>query len=237
MLKSQITLEDRIKLPKPKIVSSDHIWYNSTETAIVEDFLSKKQIATLNRIIIDKPYIDIKMYDYKNHNIITKNVKHFNAKIFTFVIEPGFEPQNSYLTDIYWSVLDKVRAIHSLTKYENERRWGLELRGLSPNATTGINRMVDSLFFDKGNFMDWHSNCTISTNWRRKLAVYIPLTDSSEYEGGELEVFAGPYSKIIPMVPGSLIAFPALRYMRIKPITEKSMRMLCIWINGAQGLR
>ena len=85
---------------------------------------------------------------------------------------------------------------------------------------------------DKPNDLNYHSKI-------RKLSVTCQLTDSSEYEGGELEF--QPRDKedpniILPCVEantkGSIIVFPSHIWHRVKPVTKGVRYSLVVWNLG-----
>jgi len=73
----------------------------------------------------------------------------------------------------------------------------------------------------------------------RKLSVSCQLTDSSEYEGGELEFQPRDGEDPNLIVPcnearkkGSIIVFPSHIYHRVKPVTKGTRYSLVIWNLG-----
>ena len=80
----------------------------------------------------------------------------------------------------------------------------------------------------------------LNTNGKiRKLSVSCQLTDSSEYEGGELEFQPRDGEDPSLIVPcnearkkGSIIVFPSHVYHRVKPVTKGIRYSLVIWNLG-----
>jgi PKHD-type hydroxylase len=66
----------------------------------------------------------------------------------------------------------------------------------------------------------------------RKLSCSILLSDPSEFEGGDLDVWVS--GKPSPMVKerGSLIAFPSFTMHAVKPVTEGTRYSLVAWATG-----
>ena len=79
---------------------------------------------------------------------------------------------------------------------------------------------------------DWHLDIG-ENNFTRKLTVVIQLSDSSEYEGGELQVHNGqtPY-RTCSKEKGSMIMFPSFLLHRVTPVTKGIRRCLVMWFTG-----
>jgi PKHD-type hydroxylase len=80
---------------------------------------------------------------------------------------------------------------------------------------------------------DWHMDMGLKTDAPRKLSIVVPLSDPSEFTGGELE-FLGISTKSIGKKPGSVHAFPAWGLHRVTPVTSGTRRSLVGWIAGPQ---
>lgn len=85
---------------------------------------------------------------------------------------------------------------------------------------------------DSGHF-DWHSD-TGPTAMRRKLSISIPLSDPSEYEGGEIQLNAGGKLLAPAQVQGKLIIFPSWVVHRVTPVTKGRRYSMVLWIHGAR---
>ena len=78
-------------------------------------------------------------------------------------------------------------------------------------------------------------------NMTRKLSTIVSLSDSTEYEGGELE-FAWYNNKGVTHVQqctamlkkGSVVVFPSFVWHRVKPITSGTRYSLVLWSCGPQ---
>ena len=73
----------------------------------------------------------------------------------------------------------------------------------------------------------------------RKLSVTVNLTDGTEYEGGDLEFYAGNpeiEDQIITVEEarskGSVIVFPSFLWHRVKPVTKGTRYSLVVWCCG-----
>lgn len=68
----------------------------------------------------------------------------------------------------------------------------------------------------------------------RKLSLTIQLTDPSEYEGGELNLYIGPGMEATTpeKQQGKLIAFPSYVLHQVTPVTKGTRYSLVCWVTG-----
>jgi PKHD-type hydroxylase len=67
----------------------------------------------------------------------------------------------------------------------------------------------------------------------RKLSITIELSDPSEREGGDLQLYTGEEPLInIPKEQGTLIAFPSFMLHEVSPIKKGTRYSLVAWITG-----
>lgn len=83
---------------------------------------------------------------------------------------------------------------------------------------------------------NWHIDISGGPAYGRKISYIIQLSDESEYEGGDLEVFDGT-STIAPKKQGSVIMFPSYVCHRVSPVTRGTRWSLVIWIQGTSHFR
>jgi len=69
---------------------------------------------------------------------------------------------------------------------------------------------------------------------RRKLAMTVQLSDSSDYDGGEFEIWAGGDEQFVqlPREKGDIVVFPTFMMHRVKPITRGQRKCLVFWTGG-----
>jgi PKHD-type hydroxylase len=71
----------------------------------------------------------------------------------------------------------------------------------------------------------------------RKLSISIQLTDPEEYEGGELNLYAGGEDKeceTMDKTQGTLIMFPSYVLHEVMPVTKGTRNSLVTWVTGKQ---
>lgn len=81
---------------------------------------------------------------------------------------------------------------------------------------------------------DWHID-SFTSSWadpstkQRKLSVVIQLSDPSEYEGGNLELFSiGNVAK----KKGNMIIFPSWHHHKVHPVTSGIRKTIVCWFTG-----
>jgi PKHD-type hydroxylase len=71
------------------------------------------------------------------------------------------------------------------------------------------------------------------TNSRRKLSVVVQLSDPSEYEGGELQIWTDAVEPVtVEKSKGTVIIFPSFLLHQVTPVTKGTRRTLVLWIDG-----
>lgn len=66
----------------------------------------------------------------------------------------------------------------------------------------------------------------------RKLSLVLQLSDPSEYEGGDLELFTQADPITIEKKKGLVVAFPSFIMHRVTPVTKGTRRTLVVWLTG-----
>ncbi len=99
--------------------------------------------------------------------------------------------------------------------------------------------------YKEGQFYGWHQDHTPRANdentTQRKISVVIPLSNSDEYEGGDLE-FCDPtaspvkkekiITKDIFRQKGNMIVFPSFVYHRVTKVTKGQRLSMVMWVRG-----
>lgn len=99
-----------------------------------------------------------------------------------------------------------------------------------------INFMEDCpsvLKYTEGGKFNWHLD--VGPNYAtRKISYTIQLSDTDDYEGGDLEFFNGEEKRKDPNLRkrGNIIMFPAYTWHRVTPVTKGTRYALVGWIHG-----
>ena len=89
------------------------------------------------------------------------------------------------------------------------------------------------IYPEDGGHLDWHMDTGAYRVNKRKIAMTVQLSDPSEYEGGEFEIwFGGQQSVVVPREKGDVICFPAFCMHRVRPITKGQRKCLVFWTGG-----
>jgi PKHD-type hydroxylase len=70
----------------------------------------------------------------------------------------------------------------------------------------------------------------------RKLSISIQLTNSEEYQGGELKLYDGDDKKasVMDKTQGTLVIFPSYVLHEVMPVTKGERNSLVTWVTGKQ---
>lgn len=66
----------------------------------------------------------------------------------------------------------------------------------------------------------------------RKLSITVQLSDPSDYEGGNFELFFANDPQIAPKEQGLLVCFPSYTLHGVTPVTKGTRYSLVAWISG-----
>jgi len=86
--------------------------------------------------------------------------------------------------------------------------------------------------YQAGDFFDWHLDFGAGPSSTRKLSLSIQLSDSDDYEGGDLEFRIDNRIIKAPRTPGTAIIFPSFVMHRVSEITKGTRRSLVGWVSG-----
>jgi len=90
------------------------------------------------------------------------------------------------------------------------------------------------IYPEDGGHLDWHMDVGAHGVNKRKLAMTVQLSDSSDYEGGDFEIWMGGKDGFVtvPREKGDVVVFPSFCMHRVKPITRGERRCLVFWTGG-----
>ena len=78
---------------------------------------------------------------------------------------------------------------------------------------------------------DGHSRENID-NSIRKISMSCLLTDSSEFEGGNVQIQTGESPYDVKLEKGDIILFPSYKLHRVSPVTKGTRHSLVAWAHG-----
>lgn len=90
------------------------------------------------------------------------------------------------------------------------------------------------IYPEDGGHLDWHMDVGAFEVNRRKLAMTVQLSESSDYTGGEFEIWMGGSDGFVtvPREKGDIVIFPAFLMHRVRPITSGQRKCLVFWTGG-----
>ena len=89
-----------------------------------------------------------------------------------------------------------------------------------------------TVYHSNNNHYNWHLDRGPNTVAPRKLSMVLQLSDPSEYDGGDLELFIAPNPTVATRKKGLIYIFPSWVLHRVTPVTRGIRKSLVIWITG-----
>ena len=107
----------------------------------------------------------------------------------------------------------------------NSNIWKFDLRSV-----------VDSIqyteYLANGSHYDWHVDIGPAPINHRKISIVTQLSDSSDYEGGDFQLWTGGKFVTLPRTKGCTMLFPSFLLHRVTPVTKGIRKSLVLWIGG-----
>jgi PKHD-type hydroxylase len=104
----------------------------------------------------------------------------------------------------------------------NEARYKFQLTGF-------MEHLQYTVYDDSGSHYKLHTDFGKNQMAQRKLSAVLLLSDTSEYEGGELEIYDAGVTKYDR---GTLVVFPAFQVHGVRPVTAGVRKSLVSWVSG-----
>jgi PKHD-type hydroxylase len=127
---------------------------------------------------------------------------------------------NKHTEWIYRKITDAVNQI-------NDQFFQFDLTKLETFQFTKY-KEEDNGFYEK--HIDPISGTNVPEN--RKLSLILQLSDSGDYEGGDLCLYTGKEPTIIEKKRGRIIFFPSYTLHEVKPVTKGTRYTLVGWVHG-----
>lgn len=87
----------------------------------------------------------------------------------------------------------------------------------------------------EGGHYGWHQDIGPGPMSKRKVSITVQLSDTDEYEGGDLELFKGGDPNQADKAPrgkGVVFIFPSFMMHRVTPVTKGTRRSFVLWVGG-----
>jgi PKHD-type hydroxylase len=131
---------------------------------------------------------------------------------------------NSWINSEGW-IADKLENI---ARNLNGHFFGLDLWGFAESFQYTVYKYKKN----QEAHYTWHMDCGPGNGSPRKLSMVLQLSDPSEYEGGDLELFTSANPIITKKQKGIIHAFPSYVMHRVTPVTKGVRKTLVVWIAG-----
>ena len=85
----------------------------------------------------------------------------------------------------------------------------------------------------EGGHYNWHQDIGPGPMSKRKVSITVQLSDTDDYEGGDLELFKGgnpEYADKAPRGKGVVFIFPSFMMHRVTPVTKGTRRSFVLWV-------
>ena len=144
-----------------------------------------------------------------------------NDNVIVTSVRKGIKSFINPNKDAHWI----FQLVFNVVSDANTKHWGFDL--------SGCNSIQYTAYEDNGDHYNWHTDLFFDEAHAemRKLSVIVPLTDPSEYQGGEFQIRL--YKDVtIPQPLGTVIMFPSFVPHRITPIISGRRESLVFWFIG-----
>jgi PKHD-type hydroxylase len=129
-------------------------------------------------------------------------------------------PQNEEFDWIY-------QRLMTMAQEANENTWKF-------NLLSAPELIQYTEYYDHANgHYTWHQDIGPGILSKRKVSITVQLSESTEYEGGDLEIWGGGEHLMKPeRGRGNVILFPSYMMHRVTPITKGTRTSFVLWVGG-----
>jgi PKHD-type hydroxylase len=96
---------------------------------------------------------------------------------------------------------------------------------------TGIAEALQFTCYGAGHYLGWHVDMADGETAARKLSLTIQLSNSDDYDGGDLQFHGGADMPVVRTL-GTGIFFPGYLAHQVAPVTRGLRRCLVVWSHG-----
>jgi PKHD-type hydroxylase len=185
---------------------------NPQEYYWFEHGFSKEQLERLAR--------DLESIAFQNATTIGSDKESVEAAEAIRKSKVKWLPQDSRFEWLYDLMLP-------LAKEANDNLWNFNLYTMLEQI------QYTEYWADENGHYTWHQDIGPGNASKRKVSITIQLSDPSEYDGGELEIWWGGTSiRSCPKGAGVAVLFPSYMMHRVTPVTRGVRKSLVLWIGG-----
>jgi PKHD-type hydroxylase len=129
-------------------------------------------------------------------------------------------PQNDNWSWLYDKLMGQVVEA-------NKTVWNFDL--ISANELIQYTEYYDVA----GGHYTWHQDIGPGIGSLRKVSITVQLSDTDDYEGGNLEIWSGGTNvKVAPRGRGNVVIFPSYMMHRVTPVTKGTRKSFVLWVGG-----
>jgi len=132
-------------------------------------------------------------------------------------------PQN----DEWWWLYDKLAGYITTA---NNSLWKFDLKSIPEQI-----QFTEYYATENGHYT-WHQDIGPGILSKRKISITVQLSDPSEYEGGNLEMWSGGHESSVTTAhkgAGSVFIFPSYMMHRVTPVTKGVRKSFVLWVGGS----
>lgn len=167
---------------------------------------SKEHLNRLSKDIESIPFVDATTFTEPNPTIRKSKVK--------------WIPQNETFEWLYDLIKELAVEANSI--------WKFDIHTIIENI-----QYTEYYAADNGHYT-WHQDIGPGNASKRKISVTIQLSDATEYEGGDLQIWRGGNSiQTAPRGAGVSVLFPSYMMHRVSPMKRGIRKSLVLWIGGS----
>tara|TARA_R100001443_G_scaffold21897_2_gene34102 strand:- start:1136 stop:1711 length:576 start_codon:yes stop_codon:yes gene_type:complete len=100
------------------------------------------------------------------------------------------------------------------------------------NLSHGRDAIQHTIYTEGGGHYDWHMDAGHGMMRHRKVSLTVQLTDTDDYEGGELQLWRGQNPLDAPRGKGTVVIFPSYMMHRVTEVTKGTRESLVLWVGG-----
>ena len=166
---------------------------------------------------LDKIYKDVANIPFEKATIIGGEDTEIDKTVRSSSIK--WIPQSNEWSWLY----DKLTGMASEA---NKALWDFDL-------ISAIELIQYTEYYDvEGGHYDWHQDIGPGDASKRKVSITVQLSESDEYDGGDLQIWPGGKIKTAERVLGGVTVFPSCLLHRVTPVTKGVRKSLVFWVGG-----
>jgi PKHD-type hydroxylase len=165
---------------------------------------------------LDIIYNDLSQIPFERASVVNDDLKIRRSNI-------KWIPQNDQWRWLYEKLINM--AVEA-----NDALWGFDLH-TAPEMIQYTEYDADEL----GHY-GWHQDIGPGLPSVRKVSITVQLSDSYEYEGGDLKIWLGgeiDNSSVGPRGAGNVVIFPSYMPHCVDPVTKGTRKSFVLWLGGA----